>query len=760
MPLGPIPLRVRDEVGVARTSELATGGVPVPAGALERADEARLRGPGGEERRVQATALERWPDGSIRWLSVAFLADVPRQGETVYVLERVDGPGPSAEPVVSVAEAPDGVRVDTGAVSFLVRRAPFDPLCGYPGSSGFSLSVRDAARREYTASGDADVRLRVVADGPVVARIAASGSFFAPEGGRFLDWELELEAVAGSAEVTLDCRIVNREPGESSGVAEWAVRIGGAGAEAASCGVFEQVHRSRSPFRLRQEGGGHTKGIFVVARVESEADDWEDESEPSYRRAWEWAELQGRNGSGWLDIEAVGATRTAIAVPRFADDNPTSLGWDGDGVEIGLWPDGEVLELTQGVALTRRVAIARHSGPGLEASRFAARAASRLQVETGELAFASEAAPAVLPRRPELRPRLESHMRDELFSWCLVTQSTGLVDRGDCFAVPAGPRAGFTANNEHDAVFALCLHYLRSGERAYLESAESYADHVVDVDVIHYSNRNDFELGGMRAHGVNHVHYVPARTDADEVTTSLDTGHMWVEGLLLLTAITGRERYAEAARGIGECLLRLEQIGWTRPQPGPRNAGWPMIALAALYRSTGEARWLEAARRIAAGAAAAQGSDGRWTMRLGFWDGYCAWQNSVLLTGLVRLLEVDPQPDPQLDAAFRAGADALLELGRYDDGGFVYLDRYDYRWVSRTAVIREALAAAYEHTGEERFLLAGLEGGDAWYRPAGAGAASSNDVAEWRGHLRFLAALEQAGLLQDLGANRVPTETY
>jgi hypothetical protein len=127
----------------------------------------------------------------------------------------------------------------------------------------------------------------------------------------------------------------------------------------------------------------------------------------------------------------------------------------------------------------------------------------------------------------------------------------------------------------------------------------------------------------------------------------------------------------------------------------------------------------------------------------------------VLLTGLARLLAVDPEPKAILEASFRAGAEALLDLGRYEDGGFVYLDRYDYRWVSRTGLIREALAAAYDVTGEERYLHAGIEGGDAWYRPSG-GVATSNDVAEWRGHLPFLGALDRAGLLQDLRSASVP----
>ena len=36
--------------------------------------------------------------------------------------------------------------------------------------------------------------------------------------------------------------------------------------------------------------------------------------------------------------------------------------------------------------------------------------------------------------------------------------------------------------------------------------------------------------------------------------------------------------------------MRLERIGWTRPEPGPRNSGWPLVALASLYRATGDER--------------------------------------------------------------------------------------------------------------------------------------------------------------------------
>ena len=145
-------------------------------------------------------------------------------------------------------------------------------------------------------------------------------------------------------------------------------------------------------------------------------------------------------------------------------------------------------------------------------------------------------------------------------------------------------------------------------------------------------------------------------------------------------------------------------------------------------------------------------------MRIGFHDGYCAWQNAVLLIGLARLLAVDE--DLAVERAFRAGCEALLELGRYDDGGFIYLDRFDYRWVSRQAHLREALAAAHALTDDERYLTAGLEGGAAaWLRPRGQGPALSNDVAEWRGHLPFLHELDRAGLLRDLAPDELPGVT-
>jgi hypothetical protein len=751
-----LTLTIREELGIDRVAELVEGGVPFPEGKVHDPDQLRLSHPSGMPVALQTSVLERWPDGSARWVSLAFLGDVQAQSAAIYTLETNCAELPvQPRTRVSVSENKDGVGISTGAVSFVVRRQRFDPLGGLAGLERTDLRVARADGRAYSAAAAVDTELTIAEAGPIVARVLARGTHGDGEGGTFLGFEVEVEAVAGSSEIAVAYRIVNRESGRQTGVAAWNTSICLAGpTTSATCGTFDAVHRTTGSFLIRHRGEGHSRGIFPVSELSSEAE-WEDASDPAYRNRWEWSELSGRHASNWLSVELPANESLSVVVPQFGDTQPSDLGFDGGSVYTRFWPaDAGVLELTQGMAPCGRFVVRVGAGNADAPQRFAGRREIRLVPDPTGRPLDTGAVPPTLARDPQRFPRLESHIREELFSWYLGGQTSGLLDRGDCFQVRLGPRTGFTANNEHDALYALCLHYLRSGERAYLESAEAYGDHLVDVDLIHHSDQNAFETGGLRAHGVGHVHYVPARTLEGATETSIDTGHMWVEGLLLLAALTGRRRYRDAACAVGDCLLGLIEVGWTRPEPGPRNSGWPLVALSALYRSTLDRRYLEGARRVARQALAAQGADGRWTMKVGFHDGYCAWQNAVLLVGLARLRAIDD--DPAVERGLRAGIEALLELGRYDDGGFIYLDRFDYRWVSRQAQIREALAAAHALTDDERYLVAGLEGGNAaWLRSRGQGPALSNDIAEWRGQLPFLHALDRAGMLRDLNPDEI-----
>src|SRR5262245_65678460 len=63
-----IPLDVREPAGVAREAFPVRGGVPLPRGRIRDAHTLWLATPGQRAALLQQEVLERWPDGSVRWL--------------------------------------------------------------------------------------------------------------------------------------------------------------------------------------------------------------------------------------------------------------------------------------------------------------------------------------------------------------------------------------------------------------------------------------------------------------------------------------------------------------------------------------------------------------------------------------------------------------------------------------------------------------------------------------------------------------------
>src|SRR5262249_22908552 len=95
--------------------------------------------------------------------------------------------------------------------------------------------------------------------------------------------------------------------------------------------------------------------------------------------------------------------------------------------------------------------------------------------------------------------------------------------------------------------------------------------------------------------GLNHPH--KAGHFAPESPKNVDLGHTWLEGLITHYRLTGDPRSLAAARAMGDAL-----VGRVGKAANPRHFGWPMIALAALADSTGEAKYRDAADHFAAAA--------------------------------------------------------------------------------------------------------------------------------------------------------------
>lgn len=91
-----------------------TAGIPFPKGALPDAQKLSLRDASGAPVRLQSRATDLWPDGSVRWVLLDWIAEA---GKGPY-RATVGAPVAAEGPTVKVEERGEAAAVDTGAARF------------------------------------------------------------------------------------------------------------------------------------------------------------------------------------------------------------------------------------------------------------------------------------------------------------------------------------------------------------------------------------------------------------------------------------------------------------------------------------------------------------------------------------------------------------------------------------------------------------------------------------------------------------------
>ena len=125
-----VPITVEERMGVARTAEPVTFGVPLPKGLREGIPEDGktlvLLDAKGKRVPAEFTIVARWyPGKSIKWLHVDTVARVPAKGKATYAVT-TGAPTPPAL-VTPIALKKDGVvTVDTGVIKFTAKEKGFN----------------------------------------------------------------------------------------------------------------------------------------------------------------------------------------------------------------------------------------------------------------------------------------------------------------------------------------------------------------------------------------------------------------------------------------------------------------------------------------------------------------------------------------------------------------------------------------------------------------------------------------------------------
>lgn len=311
----------------------------------------------------------------------------------------------------------------------------------------------------------------------------------------------------------------------------------------------------------------------------------EDESRyPEYERGGYVLAL-----SAWTAVKG-GEKTWVLVMPEAVERMPKGWRIDGANVTVDLHPeDSPVLQWRQGMTLYQRLALlalpAEADNARIESEAQAWLRPAVVKVESDVYRRAGWRIPFAY--EPAKYPRTEFKYRDSFnFGW-----NYGTFDYGDQIAGTKGGGAvtpgskGVSRNLEYDFPAVAAKDYARTGVYHMYRMCQDSARHMMYTDFVARST-DPWKQGGI-------VHHSPEHTSG-----SAYPSHMWAEGLTLYYQLSGDTYCRSVFERIGDFYLKYIHERFSTVQSTAREVGWLLIALAAVYDITREARYLEGIKRV------------------------------------------------------------------------------------------------------------------------------------------------------------------
>lgn len=667
----PVTLTVPERAGIARTAEPVITGVPFAAGALHAGARLRLSDAGGAPQGFHAEPLVHWPDGSVKWLRLRFLADVPAGGEGRFVLEAAPEGRELTRPVPEEELGPEAV-IETAALRLALgsgliheARAGGGPVLAGPATLRLHIGDQEA---QGAALGITGYRLLERHDLATMVAFEGDVQWDGPPLG--VQGRLTVEETRPA--VTLEFWLVHKDRERRIPLHEAVLTLGtGPAAARVTAGLDEGVREA--PFgdgwELVQLGRGDTVAAFEGQATLRDADG---------QAAWE-----GERVPGWLLIGGEGGS-IALGVREFVERFPKAIGAGagegGTALSFAVWPAEapEPFVWNQGAALAHHLGLAflpPQAGAD-EARRLLAATMHPLRVVLAPEVYCNSGAFGVVtPQREQaLYP---NHEQEVARAFGLIVEersSWGMEDFGGVFQ-PGGYVPGterMWTNMEYDFSHAALSQFARTGDVAYLERADQATRHFVPVDIYHWSPTE-------RIIGASHTH--SHTMEMGHQVGGANFGHGgWPQGPLQVYYLTGERQGLDAGVLLGGYIARNagprpEDTGG-RPMYGlreERDAGNAILSTITTYEATNAPELLEVAYRVLDFVERCQ------TPGVGNWDTPVTedpphrgttFMFHQLIKGLDAMQQVTGEP--RIEEIFRKSATWFLEHSSDEDGRYAF----------------------------------------------------------------------------------------
>ncbi len=630
-------IRIRNETLAVLSNYLISRGVPLPPGLVQ--DETAVSVCDGEGKVLPSAgkALQRRPDGSVEWVLLDILVDLGGQEEkSIFIECGTKEEGEVSNPV-TVRE--DGARVvlGNGLSEVVVSRAggPVIERLSINGKSildetlPVDLLVVDGGGKVHRASLSGPYTITVTHQNRLRTTVQVEGKHAARDQSTFLDFALRFTLTAGCPDLKLEHTFYCREPAEDKIPVRSMRLLLPTTMDGGAVKLLRQSHHGHSWFPRAVEV---TENVEIVASSVGDIDNYSEGfkgpkvSHPCagggvFIRDWDslhenWNEypfhMRPGQGSGFRADIGIGGLRIVAPVlgwkqkdftlattfEHFRQLHPKSIKIDENVITYSIWPEWSIpMQVVQGVSKSHILWL---TGEARELSMDGVEACLHRweygYVEPVDISF-DPAWPAfcevldcqhLLKYQPDKYPLLENliepvpaagnpsrHTYDR-------QPATGMFHFGGIVSDDATS----CSNNEDDCqVFFPLQHFLRTGHTYAWDYGKEAARHYMEVDFCEWST-DPRQCGGLIPHTGQHF------------IGNVYPSHQWAEGILAYYYLSGDERARNVVVSVGDnyCYwaYNLTEVLCS----DGREAGMPLLNLAAAYRLTGDEKYLKAARHI------------------------------------------------------------------------------------------------------------------------------------------------------------------
>lgn len=678
-----VPLTVTNEQGVALVAAPMLVGVPFAQGALGDVTNLRVM-QDGRELPLQVECAARWPDASVKWALVQFLADAPPQASAPVRLEygtAVRPQAPAPEPMLR--EEGDLVVCDTGPLRAVIDRRDFSLFrelsLDLDGDGAFSpaeriigpdtgggLYVVDAEGKEFVSRAPEEVT--VEENGPVRAVVRVRGRHAAEDGAELFEYIVRLIFYRGHSHVRILHTFGNDTlPDEMTDIARLGVRLPlraraesawlvgadfgppGPDTETGAVGVrgpdgwitARQVDLDRVEVQTSPEPAVETGGFAGRAQRLREAI----VNDGRWLLVCDIVDMAEQYPKGWALRDGVLDVLDVQLCPplrgdEYADADPVT----SDRLYYYL-RDG-VYRFRTGVTKTHEINLALAPGGEWTDDSFPLRGQFVRDLAYCELPaewYAQTGAAGLMTPRAEGEfEEYETFVERSFAAFQALRERQaeyGMLNFGDWW----GERRYNWGNVEYDTQHVMLMQYLRTLDRRHLKRGVEAALHNRDVDGIHYT-ANPRALGQVHVHCMFHTGGYEVRTPEPGLAMprgGFNVGHVWTRGLLDHWVLTGDRRSRDWALQIADLLAGPRTVGFSVGNHAERDTAWPIFGVMAAYEATADPYYLNAARLMIEDVIRRQNPEtGNWGFPAGYSQvepkpvGGYAWCAGLLITSL------------------------------------------------------------------------------------------------------------------------------